>query len=168
MNKVLLLQEIAYAHDIEITYENLHYTKHPLLEGYAWPAKGMIILDESLRGKATQEKCVLTEEVGHCLYPPVANHIAYHYAGYRQLDCWERDNLAVLVAKDERMALRWGTSFLIPDKVFWEYAQKGPHEWLDWLEYFDVTDWFMRAKFGIMRTKHPFKWRELVKRNATG
>ena len=167
MNQVLLLQEIAYAHGIEIAYKNLH-AKHPQLDGYAWPYQGLIVLDESLQGKLRQEKCVLAEEIGHCLYPPAAGHISYHYAGYRHLSQWERDNLAVLVTKDERLALHWGTSFLIPDKAFWEYAQKGPHEWWEWLEHFDVEDWFMRAKFGFMRTKHPFKWREMIKRNATG
>lgn len=162
-----LLYHIIERLGIILRYENLH-AKHHLLDGYAWPARGLIVLDTSLRSNPRQEKCVLAEEIGHCLHPPTASHISYHYAGYRHLGQWERDNLAVLVAKDERLALQWGTSFLIPDKMFWEYARQGPHEWWEWLEHFDVEDWFMRAKFGFMRTKHPFKWRELVKRSATG
>ncbi len=168
MNKILLLQETAYTHGIEIIYEDLRYTKHPLLKGYAWPGKGLIVLDKSLRSRPKQEKCVLAEEIGHCLYPPIANHIAYHYAEYQHLNCWERDSLAVRVTKDELTALHWGTSFLIPDKNFWDYANKWPYDWLDWLDYFDVEDWFMKYKFWFMRTKHYLKWNKLMIRNATG
>jgi len=161
MNKLLLLNQIAEDQKIRIKYRNLKY-KHPQLEGYAWPARKLIVLEKSIKNELRKEICILSEEIGHCIYPPTTSHVVYHIAEYYDMNHWERDKLAHSVAKDERTALGWATSFIIPDVEFWEFA-KTPHEWWEWLEHFYVEDWFMRAKIDFMRTKHPFKWRQIIK-----
>lgn len=162
MNKILTLNQIADAQGIRIKYENLRNT-HPQLEGYARPIRKLIVLEESLKSDPRKEQCILSEEIGHCIYPPTTSHVVYHIAEYYDMNHWERDRLALSVSRDERTALGWATSFIIPDAEFWEFA-KSPHEWWEWLEHFYVEDWFMRAKIGFMRLKQPFKWRQVIKR----
>jgi hypothetical protein len=147
--------------NIKIRYRNLSKI-HPEFIAYAEPP--YVYLDPKLDKLPRQKKCILLEEIGHCLYPPRAQHVAYHGAKFRSLTQSSRDNLAVLVAKDEHLALQWGTSILIPDEAFWDFARIGPHELWEWIEHFDVEDWFMRTKIGFMRRKHPFKWRDIIKR----
>ncbi len=147
-----------------VTHENLH-RRHPGLDGYARPARGLIFLDHSIRG-TRQGICVLSEEVGHCLYPPAADHLTYHSREFWQLSQAQRDNLSIMATKDERAALLWATEYVIPDWKFWAFYSRGPHNWWHWLEHFEVEDWFMRTKVGFMRCKHPFKWREMVTRTS--
>jgi hypothetical protein len=145
----------------EIIYRDLH-GRHPLLEGFVSLKFKKVFIDISVRN-TRQEKCVLAEELGHVLLPPAVDGALYHFAEYKDVfqTQWERDSLEISVAKDERRALRYGTSILIPDQAFWDYA-KSKHMWYEWYEYFEVEDWFMRAKFEFMQTKQHFKWRDLV------
>lgn len=157
------LCQILYNFNIDIVYTDLH-SKNPLLEAYTLPQKQQIILDKSLPDRPRQHKCVLAEEVGHILYPSPFDSIQYHIAEYWNLDFYQRGNVSYRHTKNERVGLLWATSFLIPDDEFWEFANKGTHEWWEWLERFDVEDWFMRRKVGFMRSKKHFKWRDIVKR----
>jgi hypothetical protein len=131
-------------------------------------AKHMVIaLDISTKG-TLQEVCVLAEEVGHIMWPPMVDHTLFHFAGYRDAfqDYWQRDNIELAVSRDERHALEWATGFLIPDESFWAYFEQGKHEWQEWLEYFEVEDWFMRYKVNFMRIKHRFKWKDILIRTT--
>lgn len=165
-DRLLQLQEIAYCAGYRITYQNLH-KQHPNLEGLTKFLDQEIILDTSIKNTA-QELCVTGEEVGHILNPPLVDHRNYHSSQYCDIykTQWERDNIGILVAKDELAALEWATGFIIPDREFWEYATTGQHEWWEWLEHFGVEDWFMRYKVGFMRKKHWFRWKDLIKRTA--
>lgn len=139
--------------EIVIRYRDLH-AKRPLLEGYACLDRRQIILDESLKNNRRQHKCVLAEEIGHFLYPPTGNHYVYHLAEYRQaVSVEERSLIFAAVIKDERLALRWATDFLIPDVAFWDFTKTGPHEIWEWCEHFDVESWFMHLKIGYIRRK---------------
>jgi hypothetical protein len=161
VNKGEMLWHIIQELRIKVKWRNLH-SWHPDWDAYAWPARRLIVLDYSVGRIPRREKCVLAEEVGHIFYPPAGNHIVYHSTRFYDLNAWQRNNLSVLVAKDERQALEWGTSFLIPDNAFWKFAARGPHFWEDWLDHFDVEDWFMMSKFKFMWHKKPFEWTELV------
>ncbi|RJX18548.1 MAG: hypothetical protein C4570_06625 [Ammonifex sp.] len=150
-----------------VTYSDLHAI-HPKLEAYTrFPA---IHLDKSLECRPRQHRCVLAEEIGHVCYPPRPGHVAYHVAGsWNSLDYEARDGLAVIVAQDERKALKWATGLLIPNSAFWRFAGKGPQSMEDWLEEFDVERWFLEAKIGLIRVSQPprqrLQWRNLIKRS---
>ena len=160
------LCQILYNFNIDIVYTDLH-SKNPLLEAYTLPQNQKIILDISLSNRPRQYKCVLAEEVGHALYAPLNGSIQYHIAEYWDMDFYQRGNISYRHTKSERVALLWATSFLIPDDEFWGFANMGPHEWWEWLERFEVEEWFMRRKIGFMRCKKHFKWKEIVKQTAT-
>ncbi|WP_288959447.1 hypothetical protein [uncultured Aminobacterium sp.] len=125
-------------------------------------------MDKSLLSRERQHKCVLAEEVGHILYPSPFDSIQYHIAEYWDYDFYQRGYISYRHVKSERAALLWATSFLISDKEFWDFANQGPHEWWEWLEHFDVEDWFMRRKIGFLRTKQRFRWRDAIARAQSG
>jgi len=166
MDRLLRLQEIAYQAGYEIKYVDLHQ-QHPKLDGITRFQDQHILLDLSIR-HTPQDICVTSEEVGHTLKPPAIDHRNYHSARYRDLypNQWERDNIEILVAKDELAALEWGTRFVISDQDFWDFAALGQVEWKDWLNHFGVEDWFMWYKAGFMRKKHWFRWKDLIRRTA--
>lgn len=144
----------------KVTYQDLH-ARQPQLDAYT-QGRG-IVLDTFLNRR--QQRCVLAEELGHVLYPPGHGHVSYHLAdSWGEMDYNEKWNLRWWVSKDEQAALRWATALLIPDCLFWEFAEAGPRPWWEWLECFDVEDWFMRWRMEFARQERPFKWRELVTR----
>ena len=142
---------IASSLGIEVVYHDIH-SKKPLLDGYAIPYQQKIVIEKSLK-YTTQGTCVLAEEIGHCLYPPLSNHIMYHRTDYYDMSQWDCDNLAVKVAKEEHQAMFFATNLLIPDKKFWDYYKSGPHTIYEWCEHFGVTEWFMLRKIDFMRSK---------------
>jgi Zn-dependent peptidase ImmA (M78 family) len=147
---------------IEVVYRDIH-SKKPLLDGYADPQKKLIVLEKSIE-YTTHGLCVLAEELGHCLYPPLSNHIMYHRSDYHNMNQWNCDSLAVQVAKEENQAIMFATRLLIPNNEFWKYFSKGPREIWEWCEHFGVTEWFMRRKIGFMRAKQRFRWRDAIAR----
>jgi Zn-dependent peptidase ImmA (M78 family) len=153
---------IAGSLGIEVVYRDIH-SKKPLLDGYAAPYKKLIVIEKTIK-YTTHGLCVLAEEIGHCLYPPLSNHIMYHRSDYHNMNQWQCDNLAVQVAKEENQAIVFATNLLIPDSVFWEYFESGPHEIWEWCDYFCVAEWFMRRKIGLMRAKKGFRWRNAIAR----
>lgn len=151
-----------------VVYRDLH-ARHPQLDAYTRPP--VIVIDKSLLRQPRHHRCVLAEEVGHLLYPPRPGHVSYHIAqSWDNLDSPSRENLSVLVAQDERKALQWATRMLIPDPVFWEYVDTGPHEIWEWLEEFEVEKWFFEVKVGLVRAQQPIRlrlrWREILKRDG--
>jgi Zn-dependent peptidase ImmA (M78 family) len=158
---------IAQRMGIKIIYEDLHQS-NPHLEGYAWPDKEIIALDKTLHRRSRQHKCVLSEEIGHFLYPPRPGHKAFHER-YFQMSCQERGNLAVTVAQDEQKALTFATGLLIPDAEFWDLIQNQQSNLRDLMEHFDVEEWFVRVKIGFIRRKardagQKLKWKHLIRR----
>jgi hypothetical protein len=159
------LFQIIKNHGMKLIYSDIHIA-NPLLDAYTIPDTKQIIVDITLPHRPRQHKCILAEEVGHVLYPPMDGSALHHVAEYWDYDCYQRSNISYRHVKSERAALLWATSFLISDTEFWEFASQGPHEWWEWLERFDVEDWFLKRKVGFMRTKKSFKWREVVKRTT--
>ena len=145
--------------DYKVVYEDLRARK---LKGYCWPAKGLIGLDKFLN--PIEHKCTLSEETGHALYPPLQNTVKYHQKSYWSLDANKRSEVSYFRAQNERPGLVWATSVLILDFEFWEFANKGPWEWWEWLERFEVTEDIMHWKIGFMRTKQRFMGRDIIKR----
>ncbi len=157
-----LLWHVAQELCITVRWSDLQSTC-PGVYAYVQPFKRLVVLDHSLADKPRRLKCVLAEETGHVLYPPLGDQVVYHLAGaYRMLDSPGRTRLETLVAKDERLALKWATKLLIPDRLFWHFAVQGPHTWDEWLDYFDVEDWFLRAKFEFIFKDKPLEWRRVV------
>ncbi|MEM3486477.1 MAG: hypothetical protein QXI12_12755, partial [Candidatus Methanomethyliaceae archaeon] len=154
----LSIFRLADLYGIKVLWEDVHGIVGPDVDGWADTRDGIIHLDLSIQG-TRHGKCVADEEVGHCLYPPMANHLVYHSRRYWRLSHDERDNLRWWAAKDERRARLWATRWEIADEDFWHFFSTGPHDWQEWLERFEVVDWFMDLKVGFMREKQPFKWR---------
>lgn len=157
---------IASSLGIEVVYRDIHSEK-PLLDGYAVPHKKLIVLEKTLKYTA-HGLCVLAEELGHCVFPPLSNHITYHRSDYHNMNQWQCDNLAVQVAKEENQAIFFATNLLIPDSQFWKFFETGPHDIWEWCEHFGVTEWFMRRKIGFMRVKKRFQWKDAIARARSG
>jgi Zn-dependent peptidase ImmA (M78 family) len=125
-----------------------------------------ILLDESLLSSPREHRCVLAEEIGHALCPPRQGHIRFHRRRYNAAD-----NDAIIVAQDERKALLWATSFLVPDVDFWRTATKcGLNTVPELAEHFCVTEWFVRAKIGFVRRQArgqgvKLRWSDIIKRS---
>jgi len=149
--------------DIRVIFKKL-----PLgLLGKAEASKKVVMLDQSLKDKPRELKCVMAEEIGHILYPPRPGHIRYHSTGF-----WENDNCGqtkILVAQDERMALDWATSVLMPDVEFSRIMDNGNYTLCEIEEEFEVTQWFVAHKIGYYRRQQwelgrRVKWRNLIRR----
>ncbi|HBX22620.1 MAG TPA: ImmA/IrrE family metallo-endopeptidase [Desulfotomaculum sp.] len=153
----------AKALKIRIIYKKLN----PGLLGRADATKMVVTLDPSLRDKPRELKCVLAEEIGHILYPPRPGHIRYHSMGF-----WETDNCGqtkITVAQDERKALDWATSVLMPDVEFNRIMEEGNHYLWEIADEFGVEQWFLEHKIGYYRLKaremgRKVKWRDLIRR----
>jgi len=161
------LETVAHYYRLEIRYENLQ-NEHPGRLGVARPAKGLIVLDISIRG-TRQEKCVLAEEIGHCLYPPVADHRLFYSKRFYTLDSHQKRDLRRDVWREERAARCWAADVLIPDYCFWDFFDIGPHEMEEWCERFDVEPWLVAFKIAYLHSKGRqsggrfFKWHQAVK-----
>ncbi len=153
------LFRILYNKGYKIVYEDLRKRE---LKGYCWPAKRLIGLDKFLN--RIEHKCTLCEETGHALYPPIQNTVKFHQKSYWSLDANTRSEVNYFRAQNERPGLIWATSILVLDFEFWEFANKGPWEWREWLERFEVTEDIMHWKIGFMRTKERFKCQNIIKR----
>ena len=157
------LHRIARIYNIRVVYKDLN-ARDSRLEGYAWSERMLIVLDKSLIFRPVDHVCVLAEEIGHMLFPPIYDCISYHMVAFWQQDAVIRSQTKYLHSKTERPALIWATDYLIPDEEFWEFVREGPREWWEWLERFEVAPWLMHWKIGFMRAKHNIKGRDVIKR----
>ena len=138
---------------IIIEYRDLHHEHHFALDGYADAEKKLIVLDVSLKDNPRHHKCVLAEEIGHIIFPPRPGHIAYHMRDYHKLDHHSRSNIKAIVSQDERKALRWATSFLIPDAALRVAAKDSVNSIDELAEWFDVEKWFMIFRLDFYELK---------------
>ena len=59
------------------------------------------------------------------------------------MDHHSRSKIKAIVSQDERKALRWATSILIPDAALRAAAKNSVNSIDDLVEWFDVEMWFM-------------------------
>ncbi len=101
----------------------------------------MILLNESIRCDTKLDRCVLAEEIGH--YRTNIGDITP-----RKYMCY-RDRLTV--DKQEMLALRWATDFLVPTEMLLEALKNNLVTSLsDLSEYFMVTQDFLLQKLEFM------------------
>ena len=157
---------------IRVIFANLR-KQNPDYLGKADAATRTITLDISLRDNYRQLKCVLSEEIGHILYPPCCGHIRYHSRAYWQTDHLTRSKMQYNVAKDERMALDWATGILITDEQILSAKDRGINTLPLIAEYFDVEPWIVSLKIGYIRRKGwengiKYKWTDFIDRHPEG
>lgn len=136
---------------IELEYDDLKSIGKGLLGLYVLdPAIGhLIVLDSHLLQQPRLHRCVLAEEIGHSFYPPRAGVIRFH--------C-KHGNEAVIVAQDERKALRWATDFLMPDDEFCRAVSQGYVTMHELADYFYVEEWFVQAKIDFLKRGWSFNY----------
>jgi len=54
-------------------------------------------------------------------------------------------------SQDERKAMQWATDYLIPDVELMKALKVGCRSCFELAEYFDVTEWFMYRKLGLLK-----------------
>ncbi|MCL5781509.1 MAG: hypothetical protein M1119_11600 [Firmicutes bacterium] len=138
---------------------------HSQLLGRANAETRIIELDESLINRPKLLKCILAEEIGHILFPPRVGHIIYHSKEYWKYNSSDRNNIKALVAQDERLALDWATSILVPDVEFWRIIGEGVNTVWELADFFDVEDWFMCIKINYINRKTGFTKNKLNFKN---
>lgn len=57
-------------------------------------------------------------------------------------------------AQDERKALEWASDILMPNVEFSRAVSEGCSSVYDLAEWFDVTEWFVYRKLGIIKVKY--------------
>lgn len=57
-------------------------------------------------------------------------------------------------AQDERKALEWASDILMPNVEFSRAVSEGCSSVYDLAEWFDVTEWFVYRKLGIIKAKY--------------
>jgi len=77
--------------------------------------------------------------------------------------------LQATVAQDERKALQWATSVLMPDVEFSRAQENGADTIGKLADWFDVEPWFVMVKISYLRRKdrengQRIKWRDIIKR----
>lgn len=154
---------LAYELGITVTYAILR----PGLDGMADAGNKRIVLSWSLRHRPRLLKSVLAEEIGHVLFPPRPGHVRYHSRGYYSTK--NSSMVKHIVAQDERKALDWAASVLIPDVDFCNAIKEGVDTVPAMMEYFEVEDWLVWHKIGYIRRKardsgHRVKWRGIIRR----
>ena len=158
-----LLLAMADICDIKVEYGHLPTG----LLGKANAETKTITLDTRLKPRSRLHKCVLAEEIGHILYPPRPGQVRYHSKGF-----YDMENIGMvkhIVAQDERKALDWAASVLVPDVEFWDAIHNGVDTVLGMMEYFEVEDWLVRHKIGYVRRKgrdsgERLKWKDIIGR----
>ena len=158
---------LAHELGITVTFDKLR----PGLDGMADAGRKQIVLNWSLRNQPRLIKSVLAEEIGHILFPARPGHIRYHSTQFWETHHKERTMTKIVVAQDERMALDWAASVLMPDVEFWQVIKEGVDTIPGMMEYFNVEDWLVRHKVGWLRRKAKadgvrLKWRDVIRRRG--
>lgn len=163
------IYEIAESEKIYIAYDDLQrigdiqgfYTVHPR-------AGPIIVLDIGLLSQPKLHRCVAAHELGHHFYPPrnPSNVVFFHCYNY-----FQDSQKEIIVSQDENKALRWATELLMPSSKVWDAIKYG-YDTIPFLaDYFNVTEWFARAKIGFLRREArdagvKLKWRDIINKTA--
>lgn len=126
----------------------------------------IIMLDKSLLHKPKLHRCVAAHELGHHFYPPRSGFIAFHHNNIFN------SQQEITTHQDENKALRWGTELLMPSGDVWDAIDDGYDTVPALAEFFDVTEWFARAKIGYIRREERakgrrLKWRDIIKKRPS-
>ncbi len=137
------LWTIVEREKIRIRYEDLSgIPEKPLgLYIYSNIIGPVITLDIGLDHLRRLKKCVLAEEIGHFHTAPRTN----------MLRAYTSANQRIMQSQDERKAMQWATDFLIPDTELTKALKAGCRSCFELAEYFDVTEWFMYRKLGLLK-----------------
>lgn len=136
------LWKIIETENIKVKYRDLRSYKSSLHGLYLLDSSGpLILLDKNIEHNKRLMKCVLAEEIGHYRTAPRTNYLVA-YGSY---------NLQLVMSQDERRALQWATDFLLPDSELCMALEKGHRSCFELAEYFDVTEWFVRMKLGLLK-----------------
>ncbi len=125
-----------------------------LSDGY-----GCVILLDKLLDKPENRRlhrCVLSEELGHHFTAP-RNDLprVFGSCSLGVTRVLPDDALSkVQIAQDERKALEWATNFLMPNNEFNKAVAAGCRTVYDLAEWFDVTEWFVYRKLGIIKARY--------------
>lgn len=127
---------------IEISYQPLDQ-KNGLLGLYFRAQDGtpIIILDKHLERNPRVERCVLSEEVFH-------HFTGVTYSIFNPHRCY---GTAVLSQKNEHVAKRRSSEFLMPTPDFREAIRRGRRTIHDLIEYFYVVEWMFWTKINCLR-----------------
>lgn len=142
-NSIDKLWDIIDKENIAVTYRNLSKTPEHVHGIYLYEDRvgPLIVLDIYLHHSHRLHKCVLAEEIGHFYTAPRTNLLTVHTSA----------NLQTMESQDERKAAQWATDYLIPDSELVKALELGNRSCFDLAEYFDVTEWFMYRKLGLLK-----------------
>lgn len=114
------------------------------------PKRPIIVLDVSLYLPENRRlyKCVLAEELGHHFCTPRTN-VLQMFGSCSIIDSKDK----ILQAQDEFKALVWASNILMPDIEMRQAISDGCKTTYDLAEFFDVTEWFVYRKLGIVKAK---------------
>lgn len=137
------LLKIIEKENIKIRYEDLSHIPERTHGLYIYDNRTgpFIILDNYLKHNRRLHKCVLAEEIGHFITAPRTNLVTAYTSA----------NLKIIQSQDERKAIQWATDFLIPDSKLTTALEAGNRSCFELAEYFDVTEWFMYRKLGLLK-----------------
>ena len=147
------LFDIVNAENIHLLYTNLLTSTYNKLYGLYFFDEGhgpSILLEKTLDKPECSRlhKCVLGEELGHYFTAPQTNIFRiYGSCSVEYLD-------KIQQARDERKALEWASNFLIPNVEFNRAVSEGCKNVYDLAEHFQVTEWFVYRKLGIIKAKY--------------
>ncbi|WP_068965013.1 ImmA/IrrE family metallo-endopeptidase [Desulfosporosinus sp. BG] len=137
------LWDIVIKERIEIRYKDFSSLPENIKGLYIYDQRlgPLIILDKDLHHSYRLHKCVLAEEIGHFYTAARTNLLTVHTSA----------NLQTMEAQDERKAAQWATDFLIPDSELVNALESGCRSCFELAEYFNVTEWFMYRKLGLLK-----------------
>lgn len=137
------LWDIVTKESIEVRYKDFSQLPENIhgLYIYEQSLGPLIVLDKRLHHSHRLHKCVLAEEIGHFYTAARTNLLSVHTSA----------NLQTMEAQDERKATQWATDFLIPDSELVKALETGCRSCFELAEYFNVTEWFMYRKLGLLK-----------------
>jgi len=137
------LWDVVRRENIEVRYKDFSRLPENIHGLYIYDNRlgPLIVLDKSLHHSHRLHRCVLAEEIGHFYTAARTNLLAVHTSA----------NLQTMEAQDERKAAQWATDFLIPDSALAKALESGYRSCFELAEYFDVTEWFMYRKLGLLK-----------------
>jgi len=137
------LWDIVNKENIKVRYKDFSQLPENIHGLYLYDHKlgPIIVLDKQLLHTHRLHKCVLAEEIGHFYTAARTNLLSVHTSA----------NLQTMEAQDERKAAQWATDYLIPDGELFKALEAGYCSCFELAEHFDVTEWFMYRKLGLLK-----------------